>query len=208
MVLFAILASIYMPKYIDSFVGGRLVLLERKLSQWFFILLFLCLSAFPLYAAIYRGKTDPFQIEIPTNEYPVNAVKFIRDNHITGNIFCWFDWAQMCIKELPGANKVFFDGRYETVYSGDFIRNYFKVISSEKDYKSYLRGFPETDIVFMLKFMPLVDGLLKDQDWITVYSSPLAVILVKNNARSKETIENFKNGRLVNPREKPPFYLK
>jgi hypothetical protein len=148
-----------------------------------------------------------FKIEIP-DWIPVNAVNFLKNNNIKGNIFCEFNWAQVSIRELSPSNKVFFDGRYETVYSDDFIKNYLEVIWGRKDYKQYLRQFPETDIMFLYKDWPLVQAVSEDKDWVKVYSSALAVIYLKDNGNNSQAIEDFRNSKLVYPQELPPFYFK
>ncbi|MFQ5952553.1 MAG: hypothetical protein ACE5JK_04005 [Candidatus Omnitrophota bacterium] len=206
-VLFAVLFSMYMPKYVDSFTGRLFVGLERKLSERFLRIFVLALSLVFFLGAAFQGKRAPFRIEVPEDKYPVGAVKFIKDNRIEGNIFCFFDWAQMCIRELPGTNKVFFDGRYRTVYDEDLIEGYFEVLYGEREYKDFLRAFPETDIMLLHPSNQLAVKLSEDPEWTRVYASYTAQVFLKNNDRNKNIIERSKKGRLIFSPGQGPFYL-
>jgi hypothetical protein len=206
-VLFAVLFSLYAPKYVESFIGGRFAALEKKLSPAAQSAILTAFSAIFFYGAFFAGKEDPFRIEVPEERYPVNAVKFMKDNRISGNIFCFFDWAQMCIKELSGQVKVFFDGRYRTVYSEDLIRNYFEVLYGERDHNEYLGRFPETDIMLLHPDNPLARKLSNDKGWIAVYASPASEIFLKDNKKNKNILKAHAKGKLVYESLKGPFYL-
>jgi hypothetical protein len=204
-ILFAILASMYMPKYITSFAGDWFVCLEKKFSQNIFISIFACLSLYLSLATFYRGR-NLLAIEIPQDKFPINAVMFIKQNNITGNIFCSFNWSQMCIKELSETNKVFFDGRYETVYSDSLIQGYFDAILCKREYKEFLQSFHETDIMFLNRNEPLAKALSTDNSWIKVYSSLLAQIYLNNNKKNEKNIERFKSNEMIYPEEKLRSY--
>jgi len=205
-VLFAILACVYVPKYLDSVGKKWLLKFEKRISKRVFTLLILCLSLL-LFISSFKGKTHPFKIEIPQNAYPVNAIGFLNDNQITGNMFCNFNWAQMCIRELPETNKVFFDGRYRTVYSEDLIKSYFEVLNWKRNYKNYLSRFEETDIIFIHPCDPMSFTVVKDPDWITVYSSATASIFLKKNKKNALYIRKFESGKLIRNERKGPFFL-
>ncbi|MEA3489199.1 MAG: hypothetical protein U9R44_02505 [Candidatus Omnitrophota bacterium] len=208
-VLFAVLFCVYIPKYIDSFMGEVLLGLERKLPQRLYVILIPFFSMFFLSSALFFGKTNPAEIEIPGREYPVEALRFMKDNGISGNIFCFFDWSQMCIWELSGNSRVFFDGRYRTVYGDDLIKGYFEVLYGERDHRGFLGGFPETDIMLLHPSTPLAERLTGDRAWIRIYDSPVAVMFIKKNARNEDVVSRFRNGKLrYVPREAGPFYLK
>ena len=48
--------------------------------------------------------------------YPQGAAAFIKEHHITGNLWCMFEWGEFLMWELGPDVKVSLDGRYETVY--------------------------------------------------------------------------------------------
>jgi len=205
-ILFAILVAFYIPKHIDSFAGKWFIQLENRFSKNILAVVFACLGLYFLSATYCRGK-NILVLEIPQDSFPVQAVNFIKYNKIQGNIFSSFNWSQMCISQLSQTNRIFFDGRYETVYSDDLVRDYFEVSFGKKNYKEFLKNFPETDIILLDTKMPLSKIISKDSDWIKIYASPLAQIYLKNNQRNKSYLENFRNGKLSCPQEDLSAYF-
>lgn len=205
-VLYAVVFCVLTPPYAASLIGKPMKDLEKRISAAALAALLSCLAFFFVCASLFFGKTDPLKIEIPPGKYPVNAVKFMKDNGINGNIFCFFDWSQMCIWELP-RSRVFFDGRYRTVYSEDLIRGYFGVLFSERDHKAYLEDHPGTDIMLLHRLNPLVRDIELDLRWVRVYSSPVAVIFVKDDQKNRRVIEDLRENRLINRPVEAPYYL-
>lgn len=208
-VLFAILAAVFIPKYIDSFAKERLFRAEEGIPRQFLFGLLIVISVYFISMAPHRSFGNPLRMTIREDRYPMDAIKFMNDNEITGNIFTNFNWAQLCIRELPEGSRVFFDGRYETVYDKDFIRDYFDILYGKKEYKEYLKGFTETDMMLLHSDNPLSIKLLNDKGWVPVYSSSIVYLFVKENARNRMIIERFKKGRLIYDRTKfPSYYLR
>ncbi|MCX5713885.1 MAG: hypothetical protein NT033_03560, partial [Candidatus Omnitrophica bacterium] len=199
-VLSAILVAMYLPKYIDSLAGDWFIRVENAFSKRNLKLVLTGLSLYFIAAMFFSAKR-PFTLQIPEDKFPLNAVAFMKQNHISGNIFPAFDWAQMCIGELSSTNKVFFDGRYETVYSDSLMQGYFDVLFNRRDYKEFLGKFAQTDVMFLKKTDPLSGAIIKDPDWLKVYSSGPAYIFLKRNENNRDVIESFKNGKLIYPAE-------
>ena len=145
-------------------------------------------------------RVNPLRIEVDTKEFPVEAVRFLSDNGIKGNIFQWFNWGEMCIRELKSSNKVFIDGRYETVYNNKFIHLYFAVVEGQIDYNEVLTRVKRTDIMFLDVANGIIGRLARDGSWILVYSSPAAVIFLKDNENNREALKKFRNKKLVYPK--------
>ena len=206
--LFAILVAFYIPRYAGSFAADALKRLEGRCPQKLVTAFFVCVALLSAVCALDRGKTNPVAIEIPASRYPVNAVAFMKDNKIGGNIFCWFEWAEMCMREMPGSSKVFLDGRYETVYGDDLIRGYFDVLYCKRSYKEYLREFPETGVMLLHRENPLANALLRDPDWTLVFSSGPACVYVKDTAGNRGVLEDLANNRLAYNQKDPPYYLR
>jgi len=205
MVLFAISAAVYAPRYLDALLKSRFKKIEEKIPNKAAISLIFLLFLYFLFMAPYKGEGNPFKIKIQ-DEYPLEAIYFMRDNGICGNIFPFFNWGEMCIRELPVGNRVFFDGRYKTLYSDDFINGYFEVLYGRQNYKGFLSGFPETDIMFLHRMNPLRLKLVNDREWVLVYSSTTGWIFLKNNKKNKDLIDKFKNKKLIYRKDPPPKY--
>ena len=199
-VLFAILAGILMPKYFVSFSGEWFSRLEDKLSRAFLNSVLICYCVFFILGLASGLRVNPLRIEVDTKEFPVEAVRFLSDNGIKGNIFQWFNWGEMCIRELKSSNKVFIDGRYETVYNNKFIHLYFAVVEGQIDYNEVLTRVKRTDIMFLDVANGIIGRLSRDGSWILVYSSPAAVIFLKDNENNREALKKFRNKKLVYPK--------
>lgn len=206
-VLFAILAAMYIPRYIDSFAGSWLEGIERRFLKKAFAALLIIVSIYLCLMAPYRGLSEPFRIKIPEERYPVDAIEFIKANNISGNIFAFFNWSQICIRELSDTCKVFFDGRYRTVYSDELINGYFEALYCKRDYYDFLKGFPETDIMLLHRHNPLALLLTNNQDWVLVHSISPAKVFLKKNRRNNDIIERYETGALIRPNKRAPFYL-
>ncbi len=202
-VLFAILFCAYVPGYASSIAKDALIKFEKRFPEKFFIGAMSAIACFFVFAGIFFNKTNPMRIEAPAKEYPVDAVKFMKDNEISGNIFCFFGWGEMCISELGDRSKVFLDPRYRTVYGEDFINEYFQVLYGQKEHKEYLLRYPETDIMFLSPYNPLAQLIEKDAEWVDVFSSPGARIFLKRNEKNKKAIKaHDENGLIYAPAEK------
>jgi hypothetical protein len=120
----------------------------------------------------------PNKIIIETAKQPYNAIKFIRDNKLNGNLLCYFNWAQMAMWYLNDQSKIAFDGRFRTVYSKKIEDEYFSFQNVDKDWSKILNKY-DTDIILMPSDWPGGELLLKDKDWLLIYKS--------DNLKSKET---------------------
>ncbi len=68
---------------------------------------------------------------------PGGAVAFMKEHHLHGNVLSVYNWGEYLIWHLAPDSKVFIDGRYDTVYPPEVIKDYF-------DFES---GFPEPERV-------------------------------------------------------------
>jgi len=72
------------------------------------------------------------KLEVDKNAYPVDAAEYLKKINFSGNVFCEFDWGEYILFHLYPQVKVSFDGRYDTVYPVDFIKNSFEFLNSSK----------------------------------------------------------------------------
>ncbi len=206
-VLFSIIFAIFLPKYIGNIFDSFYQRLEQRLSNNFFMISCLLCSLFFFWVTFFNSPANASKILVPSNKYPVDAIEFLKTNEIHGNIFPWFDWGEMVIGEMSTSSKVFFDGRFGIVYDGQFIREYFEVVYSQRDYKSYLGKYPETDIFLLDRSNSLSASLSDDPDYELVFSSDLSSVFLKKNEHNKEVLKRFRENRLTFPNLKEPFYF-
>jgi len=72
------------------------------------------------------------KLEVDKYAYPVGAVEYLKKINFSGNVFCEFDWGEYIIFHLYPQVKISFDGRYDTVYPANFIKNSFEFLNSSK----------------------------------------------------------------------------
>lgn len=205
--LFSMIALLIISDHLGSIVNETFSRMLKKANQWILILSFFAISIFFVWMSLSLNKANPLKIEIPDDKYPVWAVHFLKENRIKGNLFPYFDWGEYCIWELHKTNKVFFDGRFETVYQGPIRTDYFRVLYGEEDPNRLFNNHPETDILLLPPKNPLLMRLQGEKGWVEVFRSNTAVILLKDNKTNQEALFRYRSGSLRTPSINPPYYL-
>jgi hypothetical protein len=62
----------------------------------------------------------------PGTSYPVGAIAFLKKHGLHGNLLCDYNWAGYVMWHTSPTSKVFIDGRCETVYPANVIRDYIR----------------------------------------------------------------------------------
>jgi hypothetical protein len=205
--LFSMIALITISEHIESIVKEPFSRMFERINQGILIFSFVVVSFFFIWMGLTFNKANPLKIEIPDDKYPVSAVHFIKENKIKGNLFPYFDWGEYCIWKLHKSNRVFFDGRFETVYKGPLRIDYFKVLHGQEDPKRLLKSHPETDIMLLPPDNPLLLRLNGERDWIEVFRSDAAVILLKENETNQDALFRYWSGLFRYPVLHPPHYI-
>lgn len=112
--VFAIITAPFLIPYFQNI---------RKRFTQIFVTAFALL---PLFLVLFLSIKNPELKISAENKFPAGAVKFIKDVKLRGNIFNEFDWGEYIIWNLYPACKVAIDGRYDTVYSATYLKNYFE----------------------------------------------------------------------------------
>jgi hypothetical protein len=183
--LFCIAALAFIPPHLadvlDRFRNHFEGLMEsccRPTMQKIFTALLLAASAGSIAATLALHKERAGTMEVPRDEYPVAAVKFIQQHELRGNLLVFFDWGEMCLWELPDS-RVSIDGRLDTCYPPDVIAAHWKFYNVEP-FDGAALDLSRAD--FALLPSKLAGGLklAKQDGWQAVYFDNLAVVLVKN----------------------------
>ncbi len=204
-VLFAAMVVLFVPAHMDSFAGPALAPLEKKFAGTLLVPAFVLAGAVFLVPAFHARS---WKIRIDESLSPVNAVRFLKVNGITGNIFCNLEWGELCISELTPGSRVFFDGRCDNVYDDATSAGYFETLNGKRDFRDFLERFPETDILFLSTENAMQRAVAKAPEWIEIYSVPPAKIYARDNERNRQALEGFRAKKLIYPSEKGPFYFK
>lgn len=111
--VFAIISAPFLVPFFESI---------KKRST---IMILTILAFFPFFLLLFITLKNP-SLEITDNgRFPSNAVNFLKEKKLSGNIFNEFNWGEYLIWQLYPQCKVAIDGRYDTVYPVSFLKNYF-----------------------------------------------------------------------------------
>jgi hypothetical protein len=182
--LFCIAALAFIPPHLadalDRFrnqFGGLIESCRRPTMQKIFTALLLAASAGSIAATLALHKERAGTMEVPRDEYPVAAVKFIQQHELHGNLLVFFDWGEMCLWELPDS-RVSIDGRLDTCYPSDVIAAHWKFYNGETFDPAALE-LSRADFALLPSKLAGALKLAKQDGWQAVYFDNLAVVLVK-----------------------------
>lgn len=131
---------------------------------------------------------------------PVQAVKFLKTEHLRGNMFDNDEFGDYIIYAAWPEYKVFFDGRSD-MYGVERMKEYFKVIRIEEGWEEVLRKYKINWIIYDAGSV-LSRFLLGRDDWKLIYADKVADIFIKNVPENSQVIEKYRNTKPVreNPR--------
>ena len=115
-------------------------------------------------------------VRIADENFPVQAVQYIQDHQLKGNLFHHYNWGGYLIWKLWPEQKVFIDGRNE-VHGLRFLEDeYLELINLGPKWQTVLDKY-QIRYVLLPKKEPLVQMLKVMGGWQVVYSDEQSVIL-------------------------------
>ncbi len=122
-------------------------------------------------------------------KFPVEAVKFIKENHLPGKMFNSFNWGGYLIYSLYPEWKVFVDGRTQA-YGDEFLTECSDVWSLslgwEKKFKKY-----ETNFILWPRKLPLTEIFLLMDNWKLIYFDDIAAIFIRDIFQNRIFISKY-----------------
>lgn len=126
-VFFLLAAGAYLPVLFEAY--GKKVMSSPPLVSWRsrlgqLVPAALAICFIIIYGYKFSGKA-PLLLELPARpiqniqegiHYPVGAVEFLKENHLSGKILNEFNWGEYLIWVLYPSCQVAMGGRYETIY--------------------------------------------------------------------------------------------
>lgn len=197
---FVPLATLVIARY-GLKTGGNIFHTERfsSLIPKGRIVFVVCLLAILIVGSV---KYDFFvKSGVRQNKYPEGAVKFLKENRITGNMFNPYYWGGYLIWGLYPDYKVFIDGRglIEDVYFQylNVFQAKYQKIEDIPEWKAILKAY---NINFILTFsvdkftgqmVPLVPALYNSPEWHLIYMDKISLIFIKDRPENKHFIERL-----------------
>ncbi len=133
------------------------------------------------------------RIDVDPARYPVQALRFLAQNHLGGRVALPFDWGEVGLWSLPTGSTVAIDGRFTTAYPQEVLEEAWRFMEGGPRWDDLLTHHP-TDVVVSARQQPPSWLLLRNDDWEYVYSDPVAVVFVRRGSAAAATLERLRAG--------------
>lgn len=157
------------------------------------LVIFLLVGIFAYRVAI----RNPLKLEVPPapssvsktgSYYPVGAIDFIEQRHLSGKLLVHFTWGEYCLWRLYPRCLVAIDGRYETVYPESLHKEYFDFLAGRKEWRNFMEHYPP-DLI-LIEIRSRVYGLLSgDPEWRQVYADSGCALFRRQTQVAPRTAE-------------------
>lgn len=136
------------------------------------------------YFAYKLASQAPLHLEFPTEPgaateagiyYPLGAIDYLEQHHLSGKLLVSFNWGEYCLWKLYPRCRVAIDGRYETVYPEPLTKKYFDFLLGRQGWRNFLKHYPPDLILIELRSRPYA-LLSRDPQWRQVYADPGCVL--------------------------------
>ncbi|MEW5819327.1 MAG: hypothetical protein AB1782_03990 [Cyanobacteriota bacterium] len=172
---FAIVCAFYLPCLISCLLEKEdFYIRSLQVRKDFLAYLFIAISLILIVISFIKDGKISYNLETNIKStpqyvgYPVNTVDFIKRNNLKGNIITNFNWGEYIIYNLYPDIKVSFDGRYETVYPDNIVKDNLLFISGQPGWRKVLTRF-NPDMVLVSKYDPVVYRMAYESGWPIVY---------------------------------------
>lgn len=115
---------------------------------------------------------------------PAGAVAFMRANRLSGNLLTTFGWGEYAIWHLWPQDKVFIDGRYDTVFPLEVISDYLAFHYADDGAPATLRKYPHDFILLPVKNVPAYDLVRSLKDWTLIYHDQTCALFARADSQA------------------------
>jgi hypothetical protein len=186
LVFFALTFAAYMPVLLTAFfrelkTRSEVIAWMQRLGGKIPALVVIVLIFFFSYRLISR---NPLILKLPSEPnqtgeyeiyYPVGAINYLQQRHLSGKLLVFFNWGEYCLWKLYPQCHVAIDGRYETVYPPSLNKEYFDFLDARKNWRDFLKDYPPDMILIDLR-SKLYALLSRDPQWRQVYADSGCVL--------------------------------
>ncbi|MGH7856490.1 MAG: hypothetical protein ACREQY_04100, partial [Candidatus Binatia bacterium] len=117
-----------------------------------------------------------FGLFVPPDLFPVEAVRFVRENGLRGNLAVPFDWGEYAIWHLYPNCRISVDGRYTTAYPDRVLEDSWRYIKGDEGWDRILDG---ATLALADRRHPTSRRLLADQRWRKIHEDATALIFAR-----------------------------
>jgi hypothetical protein len=185
-VFFALAVGAYMPLLLTAYfreITARpgFMALTSRLGRKIPALALILLMGYFAYKSVSQG---PLQLKFSTEPaaateagiyYPLGAIDYLEQHHLSGKLLVSFNWGEYCLWKLYPQCRIAIDGRYETVYPENLYKEYFDFLMARKGWRNFLEHYPPDLILIELRSRPYA-LLSRDPQWRQIYADPGCVL--------------------------------
>jgi hypothetical protein len=113
--------------------------------------------------------------------YPSAALAFMNERGLHGNVLCEFGWGEYLIWHAAPEDKVFIDGRYDTIYPFKVIGDYLEFYFDQPGAGAVLDSYPH-EIVLIGAHAPARRLMERRRDWKLLYHDDDALLYARANS--------------------------
>ncbi len=126
------------------------------------------LLVIPLFTALMVLSGGSLKLQYPGNSCPRDAVTFLREQKIHGNLLVPFNYGSYALWNLRGQMRVSMDGRYDLVYLPQTYQRVDDFFFTRGDWQSLLTS-PAPDAILVPLSDPVYARLLTERGWEEAY---------------------------------------
>ena len=125
---------------------------------------------------------------------PVDAVQFLKNEHIPGNMFNSDVFGNYIIYAASPEYDVFYDSR--EIYGNEKRKDYLKVAHLEEGWENILKKY-DISWIITKNHSTFINVLLNNNEWHLIYSDNVADIFVKKTLMNQGLINKYSNVKPV-----------
>jgi len=198
--LYAVIVSPIIAKQIDKILeehrekkrfsgfiamSGRITAIDAR-TKWHLW------SALAILAAVVMCFTGTIKYDFDRKSLPVDAVEFLQQEKITGNVFNSDVFGSYMIYAAVPGIRMFYDGR--DMFGKERTEEYLKVMDVEMGWDDVLTKYDISCVIYG-NHSALSSLLLEREDWQLVYSDKVANVFVKKTPENQALIAKYPNVR-------------
>ena len=153
-----------------------------------------------------RYAQSGFAIRYEREEFPADAVAFLRTQGVRGNMAVQFEWGAYTLFHMGAAARVFIDGRYEAAYPAQVIDDYFAFYEAGPGWARVLDAYP-TEVVMLEPSAAVIPLLDARPDLARVYADPTAVVYLRRTPSNGAVLAALSAGAARHPTSSAPTYF-